>query len=170
MLPSRYHGSKECKQAVEMDAEAVGSLRPTALKAILAERGVSLPSGAVEKQELVQLVLDSGGLPNLPAEGGWASTHGNGSVRSSASSHGNCSSRNGGAWHSSCRSTGTRTGRSSSSHEERRERRRRGEAGFLRLAAAASVLGVSVDAPDPTVHEAQKALMLQWHPDKNPGT
>ena len=57
--------------------EEVGSLRPGALKAILAERGVSLPSGALEKQELVQLVLDSGGVPpNLPKEGGCASSSG----------------------------------------------------------------------------------------------
>ena len=45
-----------------MAEAAVSAMKPSQLKAILQERGVPVPPGAMEKRELVQLVMDSQGM------------------------------------------------------------------------------------------------------------
>ena len=113
------------------------------LKKILDGRGID-HTNAIEKQDLLDLVLSSGGLPASGSSGGssrQAMQGGHGS--SSRSGHG-----------------GSGGGTAS--------RRSRGQAGFLRMARAAEVLGLTPDASDAAIHEAHKVLMLQWHPDKNP--
>jgi len=113
------------------------------LKKILDGRGID-HANAIEKQDLLDLVLSSGGLP---ASGGSGSS----SRQGMQGGHGSSSrSDHGGS------SSGTAS------------RRSRGQAGFLRMARAAEVLGVTPDASDAAIHEAHKVLMLQWHPDKNP--
>ena len=140
-----------------MTAAGLDGLKPSELKGILRSRGIPY-EGVLERQELVDLVLASGGEP---AGAGSGHTSSSGGSHASASRERPPSSR-------PQRPRNNTPGSQQPSGSERARKDQQGEAFFLRLAAAAEALGVSVDSSDDAVRAAQKKLMREWHPDKHP--
>ena len=53
--------------------------------------------------------------------------------------------------------------------ENRRRKKRGGEAAFLRLAEAAETMGVALDVREDDLRDMHRHILLTVHPDKNPG-